>query len=177
MEMVVVAAIIGLLASATGMVYFGTYKKMLVEKGAKALLLSAKFARITAVEEQKECKLLLDEKANRFCLTVSDKGADIDAKSNVVISNEYAKPCELEGKVVFEKVMITPAFQAETDLNREKGVIVFNADGTADTAVIQIGDGKTHYTVYILAATGRAKLVEGIASQSPVGIIDLDAEE
>jgi hypothetical protein len=39
-----------------------------------------------------------------------------------------------------------------------------------------IGDGKTYYTITITAATGKAKVYDGIVEDVDVGVIDLDAE-
>jgi len=54
--------------------------------------------------------------------------------------------------------------------------IIFLPDGTAQSAVVQIGDEKTHYTVSINAATGKAKLVSGTVENVKVSTVDLDAE-
>jgi ribosomal protein L2 len=70
----------------------------------------------------------------------------------------------------------------ETTTDDEEQAIVFSPDGTAQPAVIQIGDGKTHYTISISTATGRAKMYFGAAEDLKtgtdvrIGTIDLDAE-
>ena len=53
---------------------------------------------------------------------------------------------------------------------------MFSPNGSAQTAVVQIGDGKTHYAISISAATGKAKIYFGISEDIEVRIIDLDAE-
>ena len=47
---------------------------------------------------------------------------------------------------------------------------------TAQMAVIQIGNGKTHYTIGISAATGRAKMVYGTTENIKATSVDLDLE-
>jgi len=42
--------------------------------------------------------------------------------------------------------------------------------------VIQVGDGKTHYTVSISPATGKAKMFFGTAENVRIGTVDLDAQ-
>jgi hypothetical protein len=58
----------------------------------------------------------------------------------------------------------------------EQRAIVFSPNGTAQSAIIQIGDGKNHYTVSICAATGKAKMHFGTAEKVEVSTIDLDRE-
>ena len=54
--------------------------------------------------------------------------------------------------------------------------IVFMPDGTAQSAVIQIGNEKTHYALSINAATGKAKLFPGTVENVKASSVDLDAE-
>jgi hypothetical protein len=42
--------------------------------------------------------------------------------------------------------------------------------------MIQIGDGKNHYTASICAATGKAKIHFGTAKEAKMGTIDLDEQ-
>ena len=58
-ELLLVVSIIALMAGASGAMYFGTYKRMLVEKAAKEVLLAAKYARVIAVEKQTRYKMVL----------------------------------------------------------------------------------------------------------------------
>ena len=57
--------------------------------------------------------------------------------------------------------------------------ISFLPNGTTQSAVVQIGDGKTHYTIAIVASTARATLYWGPADKvTDVKnvAIDLDAQ-
>ena len=177
MELLAVVALIALMATATGNMAHGTYKKMLVEKAAKGVYLAAKYARLLAVERQTHCRLMLDAESRAFCLTMG--GADLmNAETAVkLVSDAYAKPTQFGGKVEFEQIEVMSSYLAETDSDDESKAIVFYPDGTADTAAVQIGDGYNHYAVYVLAATGKARVQLGEADEMPVEIVDLDMED
>jgi prepilin-type N-terminal cleavage/methylation domain-containing protein len=173
-ELLLVVSIIALMAGASGAMYFGTYKRMLVEKAAREILLAAKYARVIAIEKQTGCKLLLDDTDNRYLLTVPGVGSGADGAENV-ITDQYAKPRQFAGDVKFEEIQITSRGPAG-NVGAE-GVIVFRPNGTADMAVLQIGDGKNHYTVYISAATGKGRIESGEAMETGLEVWDLDVEE
>ncbi len=182
-EMLVVVVIIALVASVGGGIYVGTYKRMLVEKAARDFVLAAKYARIMAIERQKPYKIKLgaaDAANNGFGLVVDEFNQETEQTEQVVVRDLYFKPVEFGGDVKFEGVQITPAgWEAATETD-EAGEIVFLPSGTADSAVIQIGDGKNHYTVSISAATGRATMyfgtVEKVKEEVKIGTIDLEKE-
>ena len=185
-EMLVVVVIIALVASVGGGIYVGTHKRMLVEKAARDFVLAAKYARIMAIEQQKPYKMKLSaagaaETANNgFGLVVDEFNQETEQTEQVIVRDLYFKPVEFAGDVKFEGIQITPGGQeaaTETDEARE---IVFSPSGTAQSAVIQIGDGKNHYTVSISAATGRATMYFGTAEkvkeEVKIGTIDLEKE-
>ncbi len=176
-ELLAVVALIALMASATGSLAYGTYRKMLVEKAAKGIYLAAKYARLLAVEKQTYCRLMLDAESRAFCLTMG--GADLMSEETTtrLVSDAYSKPTQFSGDVKFEQIKIISSLQAETDRKDESKSIVFYPDGTADTAAVQIGDGKNHYAVYVLAATGKVRVQLGEADEMPVEIVDLDMAE
>jgi len=173
-ELMLVVSIIALLAGASGAMYFGTYKRMLVEKAAKEVLLAAKYARVIAVEKQTRCKMMLDDTNNSFLLTVAGTDSQAPGAENV-ITNEYSKPRQFAGDVKFEQIEITS--RARTGDGAAEGVIIFRPNGTADMAVLQIGDGKNHCTVYISAATGKGRIESGEAMETGLEVLDLDVEE
>jgi len=180
-EVLVVVVIISLLAGLGGGIYVGTYKRMLVEKAARHLVLTAKYARIMAIEKQTQYKIQLDIANNGFHVVTTQWDEEAEQTEQIVVKDAYCKPVEFEGDVKFEDVQITPT-GLETTTDDEEQAIVFSPDGTAQPAVIQIGDGKTHYTISISTATGRAKMYFGavedlkIGTDVRIGTIDLDAE-
>lgn len=175
-ELMVVVVIIVLLASAMGGYYVGTYKKMLVEAAAKEIMLAAKYARLFAVEKQSSCRLVVDEREKSFCLMIGGLDGNASETGETVVSNSYTKPGRLKGDVVFEKVEVAPSVQTDAQGREGQSMVIFRRDGTADMAVIQVGDGKNHYTVYVSAAMGKAKVEFGVAGESAIDIVDLDVE-
>jgi prepilin-type N-terminal cleavage/methylation domain-containing protein len=173
-ELLLVVSIIALMAGASGAMYFGTYKRMLVEKAAREVLLAAKYARVIAIEKQTRCKLLLDNTNNRYLLTVPGAGSQADGADNV-ITDQYAKPRQFAGDVKFEEIQITSRALASDGAAED--VVVFRPNGTADMTVLQIGDGKNHCTVYISAATGKGRIESGEAMETGLEVLDLDVEE
>ena len=167
-ELLLVVVILGMLAGAAGYASVGRYQRLQVEKAAKGIFLAAKYARIIAVEKQRRCSLVLDTTENFFCLSISSSGGES------IVSNAYTKPCSLAEGVSFEGISIAQINDTGFGEAKAENVIVFNPDGTAENAVLQIGDGKNHYTVYISAATGKAKIEFGEAKESSVDVIDLD---
>lgn len=173
-ELLLVVSIIALMAGASGAMYFGTYKRMLVEKAAREVLLAAKYARIIAIEKQKRCKLMLDDTNSSYLLTMPGANSQTDGGQSV-ITNQYTKPHQFAGDVKFEQIQITSTARGG-DAGAES-VIVFRPNGTADMAVLQIGDGKNHCTVYISAATGKGRIESGEAMETGLEVLDLDAEQ
>jgi len=175
-EILLVVVIIALIASVGGGIHVGTYKKELVEKAARNFLLAAKYARIIAVERQSPCKIELDTANSGFWLVIDELDEESGQVEHLIVRDLYFKPVKFGGDVKFEKIQITPAYLAEVFETYEEGTIVFLPNGTAQSAVVQIGDGKNHYTASISAATGRAKMYFGTAEQVKIGTIDLDEE-
>ena len=176
-EILVVVVILALIAGGSFGAYFGTYKRLLVEKAASDVYLAAKYARLAAVEKRESCVLALDEEAGGFALMFSQgASAGAEATGNVV-SNQYSRPGRFAEGVRYEKIMIAASFEPEDDDEENENIITFRADGTSDNAVIQVGDGKNVYTVYIQAATGKAKLKRGEAEEITMSVVDLDAIE
>lgn len=175
-EVLLVVVLIALVAGAGGGIYIGTYKRMLVEKSARDFLLAAKYARIMAIERQSRCTMQLDEGNNRFALVVDEFNIGTGRTEKVMVRDLYFKPVEFRGDVEFEDIQIESVGSDEVFGSGEQRAIVFSPDGTAQSALIQIGDGKNHYTVSILAATGRAKIHFGTAENVESSVIDLDEQ-
>lgn len=173
-EMLMVVVIIALVGSVGGGLYVGTYKRTLVEKAARGFLLTAKYARIISIEKQCQYKIQLDVENGGFCLATTLWNEETEQTQLEVVKDFYCRPVQFEGDVKFENIQITPInSEAETE---EQQTIVFSPNGTAQSAVVQIGDGKTHYSISISAATGKAAMYFGTVEDVKIGSIDLDAE-
>jgi len=175
-ELLVVVAIISLVASLGGGMLFGTYDRLKVDKAASNLLLTAKYARMMAIEQQRRYTLCLDLLNNEFFLMTTVLDEQTGQTEETIVRDPYCKPVILEDYIRFEDVQITPISTETTAWAEELSTIVFLPDGTAQAAVIQIGNEKTHYTLSINAATGKAKLIFGTIENVKYSTVDLDAE-
>ena len=175
-ELLVVIAIIAMIGSLGGGMYAGSHKRLLVEKAARQFLLTARYARITAVEQGRPYALQLDTEEKGFALTTTEWDQETGQGQMVVVRDYYCKPVKLEGDVTFEAVSIsTLAGEQANDVARQQ-TITFLPNGSAESAVVQFGDGDTHYTVSIIASTGKAGLHVGTAEEVKIAVVDLDEQ-
>ena len=175
-EVLLVVVIIGLVAGTGAGLYVGTFRKMQVEKAAQDFFLTAKYARLIAVEKQSQYKMELDLANKEFYLTTVLWDEESGQAQQEIVKNFYCKPVQFQGDVVFEAVNIVPSGWETQSVIEEQQTIIFSPNGTAQSSVVQIGDGETHYTISISPATGRAKMYFGTAENVKVGTTDLDAE-
>ena len=175
-EILVVVLLLAMLAGAAGTAYFGTYKRLLVEKAANDIYLGAKYARLVAVEKQESCLLVLNDEENGFALTFSETDEEGKTQAGSGIADQYSRPGKFADGVEYEKAAIVPSGPIDEDSEEQK-FVTFYPDGTADSALIQIGDGKNVYTVLVQAATGKAKVVRGVPDEMTMSVVDLDAAE
>ena len=171
-----VVVIIGLVSGVGAGLYVGTFRKMQVEKAAYDFFLTAKYARLIAVEKQSQYKMELDLANRGFYLTTVLWDEESGQAQQEIVKNYYCKPVQFQGDVVFESVDVVPNGWETQSVSEEQQTITFSPNGTAQSSVVQIGDGYTHYTISISPATGRAKMYFGTAENVKVGTTDLDAE-
>jgi Tfp pilus assembly protein FimT len=175
-ELMLVIAAIVLLAGIGGGFYVGTYRRLQVEKAARDFLYVAKLARITAIERQSPCEIELDAENNGYSVLIYEYDEEDKRTHKVPPRGTYARPVQLEDNVEFEDIKVTSLVSGEGTTTGEGRTIVFSPNGTAQEAVIQIGDGQNHYTVSINAATARATLIVGTARNVETETVDLDEE-
>ena len=176
-ELLVVIAIIAVAGGAGVGLYAGSSQRFKLEKPARAFLITAKYARIMAIEKQREYKIQLDNRNGGFALTTIEWNESSEEFEQIEVDDYYCKPVQFEGAIRFEDIKAAPDAEAEgTDDEKAEISIVFSPDGSAETVIVQIGDGKTHYTISISAATGKAKIHFGELENAQIGTIDLDAE-
>jgi prepilin-type N-terminal cleavage/methylation domain-containing protein len=174
-ELLLVMSIIVLLGGLGGGVYVGTYKRLLVEKAARQFFLTARYARIVAVEQQRpyELQLLSGEKTG-FLLTTTQVSADTGQTEKIIVRDLCCRPVDFEGDVQFEDIRIVTMNNEQASDTDQECKIIFLPNGSSESAVVQIGDGKTHYTIAVVAASGKATLYEGTADTVKMVMIDLD---
>ena len=168
--------IIGLITGAGTGLYVGTFRSMQLKRAAMDFLLTAKYARIMAMERQTQYKMELDLTNQGFSLTTLERDGTGREAAMETVRDLYCKPVQFEGDVKFEAVEIVPGIWAAESSSEEQQTIVFFPNGTAQSAVVQIGNGRTHYAISISAATGRAKMYSGTVENVKVTTTDLDAE-
>jgi prepilin-type N-terminal cleavage/methylation domain-containing protein len=174
-EVLVVVAIMVVLGGLGGGLYAGTYHRLLVEKAARQLLLTAKYARIAAIEHQQTYELQLDPEKG-FMLTTTQQNETTGQTEQIYVKNDCCRPVRFEGDVKIEDVKMDGSAAGALDDVEPVKKIAFLPNGSAQSAVIQIGDQKRHYTVAIVASTGRATIYAGPADQVKNATIDLDAQ-
>ena len=175
-EVLLVVVIIGLVTGAGAGLYVGTFRKMQAEKAAYDFFLTAKYARLMAVEKQSQYKMEMDLANRGFYLSTVLWDQDSGQAQLEIVKNMYCKPVQFQGDVFFESVEIAPSGWETQSAGEQQQTIIFSPKGTAQASVVQIGDGKTHYTISISPATGRAKMFSGTAENVTVGTTDLEAE-
>jgi type II secretory pathway pseudopilin PulG len=173
-EVLLVVLIIALVGGVGGGIYVGTHKRMEVEKAARDFLLTAQYARIMAIEQQRRYTLQLDAANDKFWLAAEQWNEESGQTTQVIVQDYYCRPVEFTGDVKFEDVKIA-AVGIETTETNEGDAIVFSPDGTAWAAVVQIGDGKTHYAINVDAATAKATVYFGTVEKIQTSSVDLDA--
>jgi len=175
-EILVVVSIIALLSGLGGGYYAGTHKKLLVEKTARQFLLMARYARIMAIEQQRPYELQFDPNNQGFFLATTEMDRDTGESRKTAVRDYFCKPVRFEGDVKFEDLRLDVYAETPGEGDVDEG-IVFLPNGSAQSAVVQIGDGKNHYSIAVLAATGKATLYPGAATDIKTGSVDLDAQE
>ena len=172
-EVLVVITIIALIAGVGGGFNMGTYKRIQVEKAARDFFLAAKYARIMAIERQQSYTIMLDTTNGGFFIAFDQFNEETEQTEQTIVRDLYSKPVEFSGDIKFEDIQIT---SLSPDASEEQTEIVFLPNGTAQLAIVQIGDGENHYTVNINAATGKAAVKPGTAEEIQITTVDLDKE-
>ena len=175
-EILLVVAIIAMIAGLGGGYAVGTYQRLLVEKTARQLVLTATYARIMAIEQQRPYELQLDAGNAGFLLTTTAENPETGEIERIIVKDYYCRPVEFDSNVKFEQILLTSATGEELEDSDLEPKVVFLPNGSAESAVLQIGDGRSHYTVAVVAATGKATLYAGTATDIQAVSIDLDLQ-
>ncbi len=176
-EILLVVAIIAMVGGLGSGYCVGTYKKLIVEKAARQFLLTARYARIMAIEQQRPYELQIDPNNQGFLLATTQTDPETGETRQVAVQDFFCKPVRFEGEVKFEDVQTALYAEGSADETGSEQGIVFYPNGSAESAVFQLGDGKNHYSVAIVAATGKASLYPGETKDIKTTSIDLDAQE
>jgi Tfp pilus assembly protein FimT len=172
-EVLVVIILISLLAGLGGGMYAGSYKRLLVEKAAKDLYVTAQYARVAAIEHQRPYHLQMNPQGRSFWVTTMAQDPNTLEAVEEIVHNSFCRPYTLPDGVDFEAIQIETIGMSESDIE-ELTALTFMPNGTAKTATIQVGNGTVHYSVGISSATGKATLLVGDATNIKNLTIDLD---
>lgn len=175
-ELLAVAVLVALMAGSTFIFGLNRYKTAMVRHTASKFMLAAKYARLSAVENQSRCRLVINETDKKFFLMSKIKDRSTGVKELSVVSNPYTRPVEIDDSVSFAGIEITPSNPGNAGNSDGEHVINFMPDGTCDTAVIKFTNGSTFYTVTIASATAKAIVFQGQDADIPIDIIDLDKD-
>ena len=177
-EMILVIILISLMAGIGGGFAAGTFKSLQVKKAARDFLVTAKFARITAIEQQEICAIEINKDENLYGAVVERYNPESGEVERVLVRNQFSKPEKLPGSVQFEEIQVNnlgvPLTMEESGASM---FILFYPDGTSQASIVQIGDGKDHFTITINPVTGRTKLFNGTADKAETGVVDLNLEQ
>ena len=175
-ELLLVVLIIGLVTGAGTGLYVGTFRSMQVKKAALDFLLTARYAQIMALERQTQYTMEMDMTNQAFLVTTLRWDEANQEMTMETVRDMYCKPVQFEGDVQFEAADVAPGVWETQEPREEFKTIAFNPTGTAQEAAVQIGNGKTHYTISIGAPTGRSRMYFGTAENVKVTTTDLDLE-
>jgi hypothetical protein len=171
-----VVAIIAMVAGLGGSYGVGTYKRLLVEKTARQLLMTATYARIMAIEQQRPYEVQLAAGNQGFLLTTTEMNPETGETERIIVSDFYCRPVEFEGDIQFEDVKLELMAGESANTADMEQKVVFLPNGSAESAILQIGDGRNHYTIAVVAATGKATLYAGTAQEVDTVSVDLDIQ-
>jgi prepilin-type N-terminal cleavage/methylation domain-containing protein len=178
-ELLAVIAVVALAASLGGTSMVNTYRRLVVEKGARDVFSLMRYAKVAAVEYQSTVLLQIDQEQNRAWLEADLTDALTGLRQREIIRNSFCKPVTLGSGVTFQNLFsLTSEEEGTAEMEAETaegdGGIRFLPNGTATDVAIQIGNAKYQYTVVLVAATGRARLQTGPIQDLPPTTIDLD---
>lgn len=168
-ELLAVAAVAAMAGIGTILLLTRGNQKTQVLQTAHQLVMAARAARIHAVQHGQPCRLVMDREQGRFFVVGKAQQED-SLEEEAIVSNPFTRPVRLPEGVQFERIQI---LAQEPDLTE----VVFEPNGSARTAIIQIGDGTNLATVTILEATGRVKMTPGKLTALLADQADLDEIE
>ncbi len=173
-EIMVVIAVMGVALGLGGGMYMGTYQRMQVEKAARQLVAAARYGRMLALERQGDVRLCFDQEQGRFFLVAPQRSSQGETST---VRDQLCKPTQLTEPIRLEVVDIKASVtdEHEQPLEGDERSVTFRPDGSADAAVIQIGDGKRHFSLTICPITARVTLTLGTTENIAPTTIDLDA--
>jgi len=153
------------------------YKSMLAKNSAREFYLVAKHARIFAVETHKQCTIMLNAEDGTYGIMVNTQPGEQQGSGKKLLKSYFSNAMKLKGDMKFEKIEINVLMEEQEGQENNNNKITFYPDGTADSALIQISDGRNRYAARISPATGRIVIQAGSIDDILPDVIDLDLDE
>ncbi len=176
-ELLLVVVLIVLISGIGGAMAMESFKKSRLDKAVRHFLFTAKHARFKAIELQSPCILSINTEGKTFVLLVYSVDELTGLAEQVMLNDFYfKKPVVLPGDVKFGEIRITTVDGTQIDNTQQEPEIAFLPDGTAQQAMVQIGNQRHIYTVCISAATGRAKVYPGTGQDIEPTTVDLEEQ-
>ncbi len=163
-ELLAVAAVIAAAAMASTALMLRNQSKTRLLQAAQQIALTAKAARIQAVQSGQPYRLILDRESKKVSVLPSASQENPSASAPI-------KSVQLPSAVAFEQILIL------SDEPSDSLKIEFQSNGSAKTAVIQLSDGKNRAAVTIHQITGRVKVTSGELTTLLLDRVDLDEEQ
>ncbi len=176
-ELLAVIAVVALAAGLGGTSMVNTYRRLVVEKGARDVFSLMRYAKVAAVEYQSTVILKFDQQENRAWLETDLTDSLTGVRQRQIIRNSFCRPATLAAGVSFQNLLsLAPTAEDRAEAEPDEGEegIRFLPNGTATDVAVQIGNERYQYTVVLVAATGRARLQTGPIQDVSPTTIDLD---
>ncbi|MFC1760889.1 Tfp pilus assembly protein FimT/FimU [Planctomycetota bacterium] len=174
-ELLAVIAIMALAAGLGGTSAVHSYRRLVVEKGARDVFSLMRYAKVAAVELQRTVYLQIDKENRRAWLEADRTDLLTGARQRQAISNSFCKPVTLAQGVEFKDVLFMDEIEGQGAAEDETG-IRFLPNGTATEVAVQVGSDKHDYSVVLSAVTARARLQAGAIKELTPITTDLDAD-
>ena len=176
-EILVVIMVLGVVGGISGGVYAGSYHKMQVRRAALAFLVMMRTAQMRAIELQQPMTLHIEQQSGQVWVTYWKANEDGTTAEERIAEDPMLKRIQLHESVMLERVEINAERVDRMNGRQTSNVITFAPDGTSDNAVIQIGNGRIHYTLTAVSASGRIYLTKGVHNTTKQYVVDLEAQE
>lgn len=174
-EILLVVTFIAVSSTLIGVAVYRNLDRVSLSGGARRVLHVARYARLLAAEHHRPCTLHIDLDQNSYWLTAHQNHVPIaDTVESAIpagdiVNNVYARPNALPDPLSFS--LVRTVNHQHTAGHAQ---ISFNADGTADAALVHIASKDETLTILIYPWTGKAILKDHTIIDLPTDTINLD---
>ena len=171
-ELIVVVVIVGVLGAMTVPQVAGRVDSARLRASANALRSTADYAHGYAMTRNVPTRMTIEREQGRFALAHQPEPAAEPGRWEAVRSGVH-RGGTLRRGVRFSRVEVHEAMEASGNAGEGLGV-TFWPSGEAESAIIEITDGQTYWSLGIASSTGRRVLAAGRATSRLEDRSDLD---